>query len=181
MATEFYYNDGGTWRKAKEMYYNDAATWRKAKELWYNDGGTWRKVFSGAVFSAIAGSADRDHIGSGVKSVTLTVSRDGTWQLTSNNALGTTISPSGVQTWIVPGAADSGDTRWIRVARVGDVTSGSAVSPTVLALSAAQSWTLTAVTSGDAFLATLTVNIYADAGATILLSTGTVTLTAVKG
>lgn len=43
---ESWYNDAGTWRKAREIWYNDNGTWRLSKELWINDAGTWRKVFS---------------------------------------------------------------------------------------------------------------------------------------
>lgn len=43
---ESWYNDAGTWRKAREIWYNDNGTWRLSKELWTNDAGTWRKVFS---------------------------------------------------------------------------------------------------------------------------------------
>lgn len=182
MAANFWMNNAGTWRRAVNVWMNDAGTWRKAKAIWANDAGVWRKVFSGAVFSAISGSANRTETASGSKTATLTVNRDGTWQLTTNGAGGTTISPTGVQNWITPAAVDSGDSRWIKVTSVsGDPLSGSSASGVVIALTSNRSWFQTAVTSGDSFTCTFTVTIYADAGGTIQLSTGTVSLTATKG
>lgn len=182
MAAEFWFNDGAAPRKAKELYFNDGTSVRTLKEAWFNDGTGVRNIFVAAIYSAISGSATRNETAPGSKTATLTINRAGTWQLTTNGAGGTTISPSGVQTWVVPNAVNSGDTRWVKVTYVsGDPINGSSASGVVIALTSDRSWFQTAVTSGDSFTCTFTVTIYADAGGTIQLSTGTVTLTAIKG
>lgn len=45
----FWFNDAGTWRKAKNVWFNDAGIWRTAKSIWFNDAGIWRKVFASLI------------------------------------------------------------------------------------------------------------------------------------
>ncbi|MEO8804632.1 MAG: hypothetical protein ABI433_01005 [Burkholderiaceae bacterium] len=126
-----------------------------------------------AIYTNIAGSASTSLIGGGSCSVTLTVRRDGTWQLT--NVSGTpTLSPSGSQTWLTPNNAGSGDARWVRVTNAGpDAPTGTLA--TWLALTADRAWVLTAPPA-TTVNCTLTVAIATDSGGSNIVSSGSVTL-----
>lgn len=89
MATEFWYNDAGTFRKMKEVWYNDAGTWRKAKEVWYNDAGTWRKVFVGATPFLVSRtvSTQGDAVNSATANSGITLASNGALIITSRRIL----------------------------------------------------------------------------------------------
>lgn len=44
---KLWFNDNGTWRKARRIWFNDNGTWREAKRIWFNDNGTWREAKKG--------------------------------------------------------------------------------------------------------------------------------------
>lgn len=166
----------GTYRTVVAKSVAVAGAWRTVTGEWVGVAGVWRQVFSSAIYTAITGSAYTNHIGGGVTTVTLTVNRAGTWQLTTNDSGGETITPLGVQTWVTPNAADSGDTRWVHVANAGpDAVSGT--TGAWVALSSNQVWTLS-VPAASSNNATLTVRIAADAAGAAVLSTGSVFLEA---
>lgn len=125
-------------------------------------------------YTNVAGSVSVSLIGGGSTSVTCTVRRDGTWQLTTGTGT-PSISPSGSQNWVLPQNATSGDTRWIRM------TVNSGTAPTGLT---AGTWTqlntdrAVVLTAGPAstFDANITLDIATDSGGSNIVSSGVVVM-----
>lgn len=162
MATEFHYNDGGTWRKMKEVHYNDGGTWRKAKEIWYNDGGTWRKVFSGFTpADAISDVVVYEFLASAVAQ--LAVNTDGT---------------CGAGSWGTPTTTGIGSNYYVKVDLVsGDTPTGTLGS--YLALSSARTWNLSvSTTPGNTATKSCTLNVSISADGSTALYTASVYLEA---
>ncbi len=125
-------------------------------------------------YTNISGSVSTSLIGGGTCSVTLTVNRAGTWQMTNTNGT-PSISPSGVQTWVTPGSAAIGDSHWVRASNAGpDAPTGSALGSWIQ-LSSNQAWILTAAPAST-MDSVLTVSIATDAAGANVVSTGAVTL-----
>ncbi len=81
---------------------------------------------------------------------------------------------SGASEWYTPSGGTPGDSYYVKFSLSGSAWDAGLVADTVYALSSGRSlsWSTTAGTKD----ATVTVSIYLDAGGTILLGTGTVTV-----
>jgi hypothetical protein len=125
MATEFWYRDGGTWRKAKEIHYKDSSVWRKLKELWYRDGGVWCKVYSGFTPGLTGGGALYIHGEDGHATCSLTVKTNGILTITGDGS-------TDFQ-WGSPTTVGVGSGYWVRFTVTASSNSGSGGTATFTA------------------------------------------------
>ena len=165
---ELWYNQSGTWRKAKELWYLDGSTWRKCKELWFNQAGTWRKVFSGfAVNPSFGGDLNNTSFSLGVRTATLTLKTDGT--ATAVGGISSLTSAN----WGLPTTASIGANYWVRfslVSATNVATTGAALN-TWVSLSADVALSVKNTASSVEGVGSLTLEFSTDASGSTIVAT----------
>lgn len=172
MGTEFYYKDGGAWRKAKELYYRDSGVWRKLKEAWYRDGGTWRKVFSSAGPVPLPGGTASSAVFSGTATAFI--------QFTSAGHVTFSPNSSASHDWYLPNTTGIGSSYWIKATLAGGVGPTSGTLNTWLSLAAAQTWSNSLSTNGNRDTV-LTIQIASDSSGSNIVTSGTYEIYVEKG